>query len=208
MFFYPQVQDNVCSTSLVPGDVLVVPRQDMSMMPCDAVLLSGNVIVNESMLTGTCTCTVHVYVQYMHVHVHIRYMHVLKDPQYNIIETYIYLYKGESVPITKTPLPRERVEYSPTHHKRHTLFSGTQVIQAQYYSQGHVLAVVVRTGFSTSKGEMVQSILFPKPLNIKFYWDSIKFILILAMLAGVAFVYTILINKLRPIPVSSCPISC
>ena len=39
------------SEDLVPGDVLVIPRNGMS-MPCDAALLSGNCIVNEAMLTG------------------------------------------------------------------------------------------------------------------------------------------------------------
>ena len=46
---------------MVPGDIIEV--KNMSTMHCDAVLLNGNVIVNESILTG------------------------------------------ESVPITKTPLP-------------------------------------------------------------------------------------------------------
>ncbi len=35
-------------------------------------------------------------------------------------------------------------------------------------------------GFSTAKGSIVRSILFPKPINIKFFADSIKFVLILA----------------------------
>ena len=96
----------------------------------------------------------------------------------------------------------EQVEYNPHEHKRHTLFAGTEVIQARNYSQDIVLAVVVRTSFLTSKGGMVRSILFPKPLNIKFYWDSIKFILILAVLAVFAFIYTILVLHLRNPPVS------
>ena len=114
----------------------------------------------------------------------------------------LIIFSGESVPITKTPVPMEQVEYSPHKHKRHTLFAGTQIIQARYYSQGMVLAVVVRTSFLTSKGGMVRSILFPKPLNIKFYWDSIKFILILAVLAVLSFIYTILVLQLRSPPVS------
>lgn len=39
------------SEHLVPGDLLVIPPQGC-MMQCDAVLLKGNCIVNESMLTG------------------------------------------------------------------------------------------------------------------------------------------------------------
>ena len=40
----------VSSSQLVPGDILVVPEN--TLMPCDAVLMSGSCIVNESMLTG------------------------------------------------------------------------------------------------------------------------------------------------------------
>ena len=43
--------DAVCSETLVPGDVIEVPRQGC-VMQCDAVLVTGNCIVNESMLTG------------------------------------------------------------------------------------------------------------------------------------------------------------
>ncbi|XP_042560511.1 polyamine-transporting ATPase 13A3-like isoform X2 [Clupea harengus] len=39
------------STDLVPGDVIVIPSNG-TIMPCDAVLISGTCIVNESMLTG------------------------------------------------------------------------------------------------------------------------------------------------------------
>lgn len=39
------------STELVPGDIIVVPANGM-IMPCDAALVQGTCIVNESMLTG------------------------------------------------------------------------------------------------------------------------------------------------------------
>ncbi len=42
---------DVPSDLLVPGDVIEVPRHGC-VMQCDAVLVSGNCIVNESMLTG------------------------------------------------------------------------------------------------------------------------------------------------------------
>ena len=70
-------------------------------------------------------------------------------------------------------------------------------------------------GFMTSKGRMVRSILYPKPFNFKFYWDSVKFILALIFLgkpmfpfrahphhfscphlcssAGVGFVYSLIV---------------
>lgn len=43
--------EEAMSTELVPGDVISIPANGM-IMPCDAVLIHGNCIVNESMLTG------------------------------------------------------------------------------------------------------------------------------------------------------------
>jgi cation-transporting ATPase 13A3/4/5 len=44
------VAQEVCSSELVPGDVIIVP--DHTRLPCDAVLMSGKVVMNESNLTG------------------------------------------------------------------------------------------------------------------------------------------------------------
>ena len=63
---------------------------------------------------------------------------------------------GESVPVTKTPLPdvpsphdppdHPANLYSPARHKRHTLFCGTKVIQTRTFDRDFALAIVVRTG--------------------------------------------------------------
>ena len=42
---------DISSEDLVPGDIIEIPRRGC-IMQCDAVLISGNCIVNESMLTG------------------------------------------------------------------------------------------------------------------------------------------------------------
>ncbi|XP_042856175.1 polyamine-transporting ATPase 13A3-like isoform X1 [Penaeus japonicus] len=146
------VEVEVNTVDLVPGDVLVIPATGC-LMACDAVLISGNAIVNESMLTG------------------------------------------ESVPVTKTPVTTSEGNetYSAEKHKRHTLFCGTAVIQTRYYGNAQVLAVVVRTGFSTAKGELVRSILYPRPLDFKFYKDSMKFILFMFGIASLGMSYSIYI---------------
>uniref|UniRef100_A0A3B4AJ50 P-type ATPase A domain-containing protein n=1 Tax=Periophthalmus magnuspinnatus TaxID=409849 RepID=A0A3B4AJ50_9GOBI len=43
--------EQAMSTELVPGDVIAIPANGM-IMPCDAALIQGTCIVNESMLTG------------------------------------------------------------------------------------------------------------------------------------------------------------
>ncbi|XP_078615049.1 polyamine-transporting ATPase 13A3-like isoform X2 [Branchiostoma floridae x Branchiostoma japonicum] len=149
------VYEDIPGQELVPGDVITIPPYG-TMMACDAVLITGNCIVNESMLTG------------------------------------------ESVPVTKTPLPnppptegQDPCVYISEEHKRHTLFCGTQVIQTRYYGGEKVKAVVIRTGFVTAKGELVRSILFPKPMGFKFYQDAMRFLAVLAGLAVIGFSYSV-----------------
>lgn len=82
-------------------------------------------------------------------------------------------------------------------HKRHTLFCGTQILQTRYYGQDKVRAVVIRTGFTTAKGELVRSILYPKPIGFKFYIDSLKFVLLMFCIAlcGIAYCVYVYIAK-------------
>lgn len=99
---------------------------------------------------------------------------------------------GESVPVTKTPIPGSAdLKYDIKEHARHTLYCGTSVIQTRFYGEGRVCAVVVRTGFHTSKGSLVRSILYPAPVDFEFERDSYKFIQVLAGIAAVGFVYTV-----------------
>ncbi|KAI5749947.1 hypothetical protein M8J76_011676 [Diaphorina citri] len=151
---------SVSTELLVPGDILVIPPHGC-VMHCDAVLLAGNCIVNESMLTG------------------------------------------ESVPVTKTPLPNDPgTLYDSKEHARHTLYCGTQVIQTRYYGKHSVYAVVISTGFNTSKGSLVRSILYPPPVDFKFEQDSYKFVQLLALIASLGFVYTVVTKYMRGIPIS------
>ena len=39
------------SEDLVPGDCIIIPQEGLQ-LPCDAALLAGECLVNESMLTG------------------------------------------------------------------------------------------------------------------------------------------------------------
>jgi len=48
-------------------------------------------------------------------------------------------------------------------------------------------------GFSTSKGELVRSILFPKPVDFKFSQDGMKFVGCLAIIAVIGMLYTLVL---------------
>uniref|UniRef100_A0A4W5KGT3 ATPase cation transporting 13A2 n=1 Tax=Hucho hucho TaxID=62062 RepID=A0A4W5KGT3_9TELE len=145
-------EDSLSSVELVPGDCVLIPQEGL-LLPCDAALLAGECMVNESMLTG------------------------------------------ESVPVMKTPLPAAGGRYSPEAQRRHTLFCGTQCIQAKggRPGGGGAIAVVTSTGFFTAKGDLVSSILYPQPINFRFYQDAIKFLLFLGGVALCGTVYSIVI---------------
>lgn len=52
MLFNRPVGRYVPSSELVPGDVYEVTDPALTQFPCDSILLAGDCIVNESMLTG------------------------------------------------------------------------------------------------------------------------------------------------------------
>ena len=141
--------EDMMTSELVPGDVIVVPDHGCQLL-CDAVLVEGQAIMDESMLTG------------------------------------------ESVPITKTSLPRHppHLLYHSKEHEKHTLRCGTKVIQTRKYRDQVVKAVVIRTGYNTTKGDLVRSILYPPPVDFQFDKDSHKFIGTLALIATAGMFYT------------------
>ncbi|XP_062458995.1 probable cation-transporting ATPase 13A5 [Pezoporus occidentalis] len=103
---------------------------------------------------------------------------------------------GESIPVTKTPLPLTESPmpwktHSMEDYRRHVLFCGTEVIQTKPSGKGPVKAVVLQTGFNTAKGNLVRSILYPKPLNFKLYRDAFKFIVGLSVIGVFGLIYTV-----------------
>lgn len=108
---------------------------------------------------------------------------------------------GESVPITKTPISTENAEfYDVREHGKHTLYGGTMVIQTRFYNNALVKAMVIRTGYLTSKGELVRSILYPKPVDFKFNRHIYRFIHCLAIVALLGFTYTVVLRVYRGDP--------
>lgn len=125
------------SLDLLPGDIVSIGRgKDASqVVPCDLLILSGNAVVNEAMLTG------------------------------------------ESVPLMKEalgPLDEANKELSLSlkdTHKSHILFGGTRVLThtpgvvcdatpSTKSPDGGCICYVLRTGFGSSQGKLMRTILF------------------------------------------------
>ena len=90
---------------------------------------------------------------------------------------------GESIPVIKNSLPSSNNKYSFKEDKQYTLFAGTKCIQVKNFKGQTTLGMVSLTGFTTVKGELIRTMLFPKPTNFKLYSDSFKFIGIFIIMA-------------------------
>ena len=53
---------------------------------------------------------------------------------------------------------------------------------------GSIMAIVLSTGFSTSKGDLFKSILFPTEVELKLNRDALSFLMILGFVAFLAFI--------------------
>ncbi|KAJ2007140.1 hypothetical protein GGI04_000040 [Coemansia thaxteri] len=167
------------SSDLVPGDIIDLTEATCAALPCDAMLLEGDCVVNESMLTGE-----------------------------SVPES--------KSPLDRASRALQDVDMAAHTLKpsisRHVLFAGTQIIRARkvasvYGDDGdtsslystqpatsrpaksnlRATAMVLRTGFCTTKGTLTRSILFPRPTKFRFYRDAFCFVGVLAAIAVVGF---------------------
>lgn len=150
------------SEDLVPGDVFEITDSELAVFPCDAVLLTGDCIVNESMLTGES-------VPVSKIPVTDRALQQMDLSLSNIPAELArhFLFSGTKIVRARPGSPKST--------------STTQDDEGDSQLKG--LAMVVRVGFNTTKGTLIRSMLFPKPNDFQFYRDSFRFIGILAIIA-------------------------
>jgi cation-transporting ATPase 13A2 len=107
---------------------------------------------------------------------------------------------GESVPVSKVPASDESLRLLDLAASsiapelaRNFLFCGTKIIRARRPQddkddEAVALAMTVRTGFNTTKGALVRSMLFPKPSGFRFYRDSFRYISVMGGIAVLGFI--------------------
>ncbi|KAG1664897.1 hypothetical protein FOA52_006243 [Chlamydomonas sp. UWO 241] len=137
------------------GDVISIGRPsgkdaEDRVVPCDCLLLAGNCIVEEAVLTG------------------------------------------ESTPQWKVSVAEEdqATSLDAKLHKGHMLFAGTRVLQHTGSTEARLrtpdsacLAAVVRTGYETSQGRLMRTILFSAERISANTWEAGAFILFLLCFA-------------------------
>ncbi|XP_069583244.1 probable cation-transporting ATPase 13A5 [Ranitomeya imitator] len=108
---------------------------------------------------------------------------------------------GESVPVTKVPLPNVDNGipwklHSGENSRAHILYCGTEVIKTKLPTEGVVKALVLQTGFNTAKGDLIRSILYPKPMNFKVHREVLKVLIGLVVLSLIGVIYTVTVYSL------------
>lgn len=156
------------SLDLLPGDIISVKRSedDTEVVPCDVLLLASSAVVDEAMLTG------------------------------------------ESVPVVKdavaTRSEDELAELLSTtdKHKMNILHGGTKVLKIDAGANpvetfkvkppdGGAICYVLRTGFGTSQGELLKTILYSSESVSANSWEAAAFILFLLLNAMLASGYVL-----------------
>ncbi|KAI8804374.1 hypothetical protein BJ742DRAFT_825014 [Cladochytrium replicatum] len=185
------------SEDVVPGDILELSLATgasamfngvpniTNIVPCDAILLDGDCIVNESMLTGES-------VPVSKVSISDEDLQTLdfsnEDPISSSRVSRFFLFSGTKIIRVR---PGQRHSSLPRNYDSDAAlnFSRASSSSAPQAPPPGALVMVVRVGFGTTKGSLVRSMLFPKPNDFKFYRDSFKFIGVLACVSAVGFVF-------------------
>lgn len=160
------------SDSLLPGDLvqLIMPGADELTVPCDLLIIAGSCIVNEAMISG------------------------------------------ESTPLLKESVlehrPKDEKDLSldiAAADKAHVLFGGTRVLQLtspqldismQFNlaeeTEASSLAFVLRTGFGTTQGQLVRTMMYSSERMSANNMESFIFIGFLLIFAIAASIYVLL----------------
>ncbi|KAJ3130905.1 hypothetical protein HK100_007208 [Physocladia obscura] len=202
---------------LVPGDIFEISGNNETsadsnkkannnlFIPCDAVLIEGSCIINESMLTGESKPVSKSPIS----HDQLACLDFNEaDPSNSRHVSPYFLFYGTTVVRSKgggrggvidtssfnSGLGLDLSSGSGSESLGWSSVSGS----SSNWSSGSIsnvhggaLAMVVRTGVNTTKGCLIRQLLFPKPHTLKYVQDSLTYILLMSVLAIIGAITTI-----------------
>ncbi|PFH37536.1 hypothetical protein BESB_039940 [Besnoitia besnoiti] len=167
------VVEEIDSEDLVVGDVFEITTG--MVLPCDAIILRGTVVVTESCLTGES-------------------FPIVKTP----------LPEGRGSGDEERGLNLEQAARHQLFAGTKVLSVRVPPSSAQGPSSPEqeplAFAAVCRVGYATAQGRTFRTLLFPSAMRIDFETDALKFVAILSVLAGIGAVFTLVISLLQGLP--------
>ncbi|OAJ42778.1 hypothetical protein BDEG_26191 [Batrachochytrium dendrobatidis JEL423] len=97
---------------------------------------------------------------------------------------------GEALPVAKFPIKNiDRVYNREESEKTNTLIAGCHILEARPDVEGEsVMAIILATGASTSKGSLVKDILYPMPISFIFL-EHLKIVIPMLAIWGVVMLF-------------------
>ncbi|KAL5040594.1 hypothetical protein BDEG_23830 [Batrachochytrium dendrobatidis JEL423] len=194
---YPVLRDGVLhhleSSQLVLGDAIVLSAAkdilEGSILACDMVIIQGECVMDESTLTGETVPVMKLALPYAVTER--RTSMPGRGPSHD--------FRADDMH-SNSSKKRHAAILNPDKHRQHTLFAGSQFVEIKprknwipsmnstLVSEPEMaIAIVMATGFASSKGELFRSILYPNHIEFKFNSDSYKYLVGLSIIACVAF---------------------
>ncbi|ORZ36849.1 hypothetical protein BCR44DRAFT_119419, partial [Catenaria anguillulae PL171] len=166
----------VNTNELVPGDLVKLDLAQIPVMPADILVLAGDAVADESMLTGESVPVSKVSNPGPN--------QILSDLDFSLATFPAHV--SRHVLYSGTKLIRSRgpaVSSSPS--------SSPQSSRSKPVNSNTALGLVIRTGFNTAKGALIRSMLHPRPQQSAMNRDAFRFLGVLGLFGLIGFIYTV-----------------
>ncbi|CRH00629.1 cation transporting P-ATPase, putative [Plasmodium relictum] len=171
------IVQQIPSNNLTIGDIIIITSK--MTIPCDCLLLTGNALVDESLLTGEsrpmkkiCISNLNSFNSFDKINSN--ESHILSENQEN---NFIEKQKGNDKKKNLEYSKINKKDYNKQHeynkynynnfNTNNILYAGTDVISTLNFSD-NIYAIVINVSIYTYKGKYMQNVLFPNPLLFKY----------------------------------------
>ncbi|CRG97817.1 cation transporting P-ATPase, putative [Plasmodium gallinaceum] len=170
------IVQQIPSNNLTIGDIIIITSK--MTIPCDCLLLTGNVLVDESLLTGESRPMKKICISNLNSFnscekINSSESYIFNENQENFIEKQKGINKKKNYEaniINKRDYNKQNEHnkyFSNNYNTNNILYAGTDVISTLNFSD-NIYAIVINVSIYTYKGKYMQNVLFPNPLLFKY----------------------------------------